>query len=358
MRFPKVYICILNWNSLPDTLECLQSVFSLDYQNFEVIVVDNNSSESPVESIASLYPDVKLIVSPANLGFTGGNNLAMAYAMENECDYMWLLNNDAVVEADSLRQLVEYAEANESVGLVSPVIYHFDDRSQGQFAGSRVNWKNLLIEPYTGAEDDASLREGEDICLVGAALLIKRRVVETIGYLNDAYFAYWEDTEYSLRSLCKGFRNAVCSSAKVYHKMVLGQLLLGGKKPHYYYFMWRNRFLLGREFSKSSQQKFRFFRQSLAAMLRSLGHCRRNGNMEGAAAILNGAWHGFRSVSGPMRSENAMPETLRKLFLLLAGSEPFFLANIINFDWRAIAGQFSRLRTRRGKKEEPLSCRG
>jgi hypothetical protein len=132
-----------------------------------------------------------------------------------------------------------------------------------------------------------------------------------------------------------------------------GQILTGGQKPHYYYFMWRNRFFLGRDFSRSSQEKFRFFSQSLADLLGSLGHCWRNGKPEGAEAILNGAWHGFKAVSGPMTSEQPMPGTLKKFFLLLARNQPFFLANILNGDLTAMAGQFSRLRSRLGRRQGP-----
>lgn len=347
---PKVYICILNWNSLPDTLDCLKSVFSLDYRNFEVTVVDNHSSESPIWAIKSLYPNAKLIVNKSNLGFTGGNNIAMAYAMQNAADYIWLLNNDAVVEPDSLRRLVEYAEADEAVGLVSPLIYYFDDRSKKQFAGSRVNWKNLSILYPSAEHIEAAFQEGKDICLWGTALLVKRRTAETVGYLNEDYFAYWEDTEYSLRSLCNGFRNAVCTSARIYHKLDLGQLQRGGRKRHFYYYMQRNAIFLSHGYLKGTRARFEFFRQCLATMLCTLGTCWRNGSIENVEAALNGAWHGLNSVSGPMTNENGMPRVLKKFFLLLAKTQPFLLANIIRLDWRAIVAQFSRLKTRPGER--------
>ncbi|MCL5405141.1 MAG: glycosyltransferase family 2 protein [Deltaproteobacteria bacterium] len=343
---PKVCISILNWNRLPDTLACLESVFNLDYPNFEVIVVDNHSSESPEETIRRLHPGAKLIINRANIGFTGGNNVAMAYAMQSGADYIWLLNNDTVVEPNSLRRLVEYAEANDSIGLVSPLIYYLDDMDRMQFAGSRVDWRNLRLTYPSESGDNGSFQEGEDVCLWGTALLVRRRVVEKVGYLNEDYFAYWEDTEYSLRSLRNGFRNAVCTSAKIYHDLDSNQLQTGGRKPHFYYFMCRNRLLLGHEYLRGVKARFEFLRQFLATMLCTLGLCHRNGNVENTGAVLNGAWHGLRSLSGPMTSKDQMPNALRRFFLLLARGQPFLLANVIMLDWRAIAGQFSRLRAR------------
>jgi len=86
MNCPKVFIIILNWNGLQDTLECLESVYKLDYPNFEVIVVDNGSSDESVAAISTNYPKVTLIVNKENLGFEGGNNVGIRYALEQNYD--------------------------------------------------------------------------------------------------------------------------------------------------------------------------------------------------------------------------------------------------------------------------------
>lgn len=109
MYYPKVYIIILNWNGLKDTLECLESVFKLDYLNFEVIVVDNGSTDDSVNVILKTYPQVRLIENRENLGYTGGNNIGMRYAIERDADYIWLLNNDTIVEEDTLGEACKYS---------------------------------------------------------------------------------------------------------------------------------------------------------------------------------------------------------------------------------------------------------
>lgn len=113
MSYPKVFIIILNWNGLEDTLECLESVFKLDYPNFEVIVGDNGSTDESVAIIRKTYPQVIMIENKENLGYTGGNNIAMHYAMDHLADYVWLLNKDAVVEKDTLSKLVRSAETSQ-----------------------------------------------------------------------------------------------------------------------------------------------------------------------------------------------------------------------------------------------------
>lgn len=107
MNHPKVYVIILNWNGLEDTLECLGSVFQMDYQNFEVLVVDNGSKDNSINFIKTKYPQVVLIENKENLGYTGGNNIGMRYALNNGADYVWLVNNDTVVMVDTLSKLID-----------------------------------------------------------------------------------------------------------------------------------------------------------------------------------------------------------------------------------------------------------
>lgn len=117
MKYPKVFIIIVNWNGLKDTLECLQSVFKQDYPNFEVIMVDNGSKDNSVQVIRNAYPQIILIENKENLGYTGGNNVGMHYAVNSGSDYVWLLNNDTVVEPDTLSKLVAAAKILQRLDL-------------------------------------------------------------------------------------------------------------------------------------------------------------------------------------------------------------------------------------------------
>jgi GT2 family glycosyltransferase len=193
---PKVFIIILHWNRLHDILECLTSVFELDYHNYEVVVVDNASQENSAHVILGKFPTVHFIRNTENLGFAGGNNVGMQYAMDHGAGYIWLLNNDAIATADSLRNMIELAQSRKEIGLVSPIIYYLNDADKPQWAGNYVDWRTLsIIGPEDNSNVEREFQGGNHVCLWGTALLVKSSVVDRIGYLNERYFAYWEDME-------------------------------------------------------------------------------------------------------------------------------------------------------------------
>ncbi len=140
----KVFIVILNWNGIADTLECLASVKKLDYPSCRTIVVDNGSDDGSPERLKAECPDIALIEHRANLGFTGGANAGIRYALAHGADYVWLLNNDSIVEPNSLSALVAAAKSDEAMGLVSPLIYDLSDERRLLFGGdwALLTWRN------------------------------------------------------------------------------------------------------------------------------------------------------------------------------------------------------------------------
>src|SRR3989344_7150633 len=129
---PKVFVIIINFNGWPDTQECLESLEKLlvsDTNSFEVVLIDNGSQNNfqfPISNFQKLK--IHEIYNKENLGFAGANNQGIKLALANNADYVLLLNNDATVEPDFLTKLVEEAEADESAGIVGPLIYFYDDR--------------------------------------------------------------------------------------------------------------------------------------------------------------------------------------------------------------------------------------
>ncbi len=145
---PKVYVIVLNWNNWQDTIECLESIFRLEYDNFQVLAVDNGSTDGSEEKIQEwaegesvsivrynretaeqggllekekdlTQPSIVFIQTESNLGYAGGNNVGMKYALnQDDCKYVWLLNNDTIIDRDALTEMVEMAEADETVGMV------------------------------------------------------------------------------------------------------------------------------------------------------------------------------------------------------------------------------------------------
>src|SRR5262245_40538905 len=125
-HFKKVAIIVLNWNGLSDTLACLASLRHLNYPNYEVVVVDNGSTDNSVVTLQAAYPEVTLLVTDENLGYVGGNNRGLEYARQTKADHALLLNNDTEVHPNFLGLLVEAVEQDPATGIVGPTIYYFD----------------------------------------------------------------------------------------------------------------------------------------------------------------------------------------------------------------------------------------
>jgi GT2 family glycosyltransferase len=330
---PKVFISILNWNGLADTLECLESIYKMAYRNYEVIVVDNASSDDSVSVIKEKYPQAVLIESKENMGFTGGNNIAMRYAMAHGADYVWLLNNDTVVEKSALSALVELTEKEQSIGLISPQINYSLKPDLPQFWGSYFDWESLEIkcpERNAGSINHA-YQIGKDVCLWGTALLIKRAVIENIGYLDERYFAYWEDTEYSIRSLQAGYRNVLYPGAKIYHKTLLPQGQ--ARTPHYYFYMLRNEYILKNNILKGTRTfdfKRRYFSKVFSLLSFFVKYNDRNAALMDAVAT--GVWNGMRYLGGPMSSAKEAPLLFKWSLVLMASYPPYFWSYLLNGD--------------------------
>jgi GT2 family glycosyltransferase len=329
--YPKAFISILNWNGLVDTLECLESVYKMDYPNFEVIVVDNASSDDSVSVIKEKYPQAILIESKENIGFTGGNNIAMRYAMEHDAEYVWLLNNDTTVERDAMTALMRVAQSSPSIGLISSQVHYHSIPDIPQFAGSYVDWELLEIEVSHSKKTKADpiFQTGSDVCLWGTALLIKRSVIDNIGYLDDRYFAYWEDTDYSIRSLKAGYKNVLCPESIIFHKNLPPQGQ--ARTPHYYFYIIRNEYFLKNNILKGKRNfdfKRKYFSKVFSLLSFIVKHKDRNAAL--MDAVTAGAWNGMQGQGGPMSSAKDAPLLFRWILALMAAYPPYFWSYLLD----------------------------
>lgn len=254
-----VSIVLVHFNSDAYTRSCLESLQAISSRlaKFQVVVVDNASKE-PYQLPEHLeQSNVTLIRSESNLGFTGGNNLGMAYAIEHfNSDFILLLNNDTVVDAQFLDALVKTALTQQKIGVVTSKIY-FAAGSEFHTSSYRKDELGRVLWFAGGSIDDDSLvcfHRGVDEVdygqfdhaiqtdfATGCAMLIKREVLEKVGMFDRRFFLYLEDVDLSVRAQAAGYQLAFCPESLVWHANA-GSSDGVGSTLHTYY-QTRNRFL-------------------------------------------------------------------------------------------------------------------
>ncbi len=243
---PKVFIIILNWNRWPDSLECLDSLKNNDYQNYQIVIVDNGSKKKPELSDAN----IKFIYNQENLGFSGGNNVGIKYALEKGADYILLLNNDTVVSRNFLSKLVGAGEKDKNFGMIGPKIYFENASKKIWSAGGKVNWLYNKGEMRGFGKIDKGRYDKPDIqeteYLTGCCLLIKREVIEKIGYMPEEYFLYYEDTDWSLKARKRGYKCIFVPKAVIWHKG--SKSSISGSSSYIYYHI-RNGLVMAKKYT-------------------------------------------------------------------------------------------------------------
>lgn len=221
MKQPLVYIVIINWNGYKDTSELLESLLKINYANFKIVVVDNNSSQSEAEKLRKNYSDkVHIIFCKDNLGFSGGNNVGINYSLEEKADYLLLLNNDTTVEANFLEFLVKKFETNNKTGIVAPQINYYDEPNKVWSEGgniSRIRGSGFAYSDKLKSEVEQSDKSVSFVS--GCCMLIRREVFETIGLFDERFFLYIEDTDFCYRAGKEGYKIIVSHDSIIFHKV-------------------------------------------------------------------------------------------------------------------------------------------
>lgn len=326
---PHVAIVVLNWNDGAATLACLEALQTTDYPHYSIIVVDNGSTDGSVQRIRD-HGSVDLVINNANLGYTGGVNVGIDRALKCGADYVWLLNSDATTQPDVLSRLVAAAEADQHVGLVSPVFHDPDRPEVAEFCLARFDPVSLSAtqtdDPATAAGWQRDHRD--QIILLGTALLIRRRLVETIGLLDPTFFAYVEDVDYCLRARAAGFRAVVVPTAVVFHTFKRPVDNPGDVPAYLHYFITRNYLLLWRKLPRPILLR----KATLWFLQQRLRQISRMRNIQPAVeAVLAGLWDGLRGVGGPYHHDRRAPWIVRATLgrhpdvwlAVLSGRNPF-----------------------------------
>ena len=227
---------VLNWNGGERTLAALGSLAGLD-----VICVDNGSEDGSADAVAARFPDVELIRTGVNLGFSAGNNVGIRRALSGGADWVLLLNDDAVADPGLATALGAAADARPDAGVLACKVYFAEPPDVLMYAGGRVN----LRLGYSGRQDgfgerdDGRFDELRDVeRATGAAMAVSRAAIERAGFLDEALFAYAEDLEWCVRIRNAGFAIVFVPAARVWH---VGSASTGGlRSPTSLYYDTRN----------------------------------------------------------------------------------------------------------------------
>ena len=291
--WPKVAIIILNWNGWKDTIECLESVFRNNYHNYQVIVIDNGSTDGSIEKIKAwtegkqevltpkplhpLYhlshPPIKkyipyiyyareeaekggnlkleekvtkewqeqrkyaskelnptshypliFIQTGENLGFAEGSNAGIRYILGKDgFKYVWLLNNDTVIDKNALSEMVKLSESDEKIGMVGSKLLYYDKLNIIQALGgtSQITWRSFGTSICSFEKDQIKFNNNFEIkgSPIGASLLVKKEVIETTGIFDENYFLYAEETDWGFRASKIGWKLFCSGKSKIWHKM-------------------------------------------------------------------------------------------------------------------------------------------
>jgi len=229
-----IYIIIINYNGIEDTMALLASIKKLQVKKINLIIVDNHSCGND-SAILNEYQgcELKIIELFENLGFSGGNNLGLKLALKEHADYILLLNNDTIVEPDFLRVLVDKFDKYPDIGIVSPQINYYSEPNKIWSAGGKISW--LRGSGFSDSEEKVKTQNDRFVDFVsGCCMLIKSEVFKKIGLLDENYFLYIEDTDFCQRTRRKGYKILVTSDCKIYHKVSSSTARVNTQLPLYY----------------------------------------------------------------------------------------------------------------------------
>lgn len=222
-KWPKVSIIILNWNNYEDTRECLGSLEKITYPNYDVIVVDNGSTDGSGERLSQEFSKYEFVFNQKNLGYAAGNNIGIKEAIERGAKYIYILNNDTVIKKNPIFPSIVTMEEDPQIGISGGTLYYYHKPDLIQNTGSYISFYTGKV--YTigdGEVDNGTLQfiqECKDVDFIcGAAIMIRRDVFNKIGMFDENFFLFGEDADLCFRAREQGFKVKHVPKSEVLHK--------------------------------------------------------------------------------------------------------------------------------------------
>ena len=291
---PHVAVVVLVLNRRDDTIQCLRSLERVRWHRLSLIVVDNGSTDGTAEAVRTTFPEVEVIRSEENVGFSDGNNIGIRAALEAGADYVMLLNNDTLVDEGAIEALVGEAQRRPDVGAVCPLIHYVDPPDRIWYAGARFDPRAVHNGRHTGygERDTGQYHSVREIGrATGAAMLVPREVIEQVGYLDGRLFIQVEDVDWSLRMRAAGYRILFVPQALVSHRVAMTS---GGERaPMTAYYEMRNTLFVSSW--HAPLRGLTRLRRELGSLAVHLLHARLAPNPVANARAVLGGWRDFRA---------------------------------------------------------------
>lgn len=341
-----VYIILVNWNGWRDTIECLESLFKLTYSAFTVIICDNASEDGSIDQIMcwsqgglvaeaadplyncylnpphpkpiwcaawhpglnwveSSHPRILLIPCHRNLGFAGGSNVGIRFALDQaDVEFVWLLNNDTVVQPDALVRLIEKMRSEPNIGICGSLLRYYAEPEIVQcFAGFGFNYWTARVLQIRVADSAGRMPTESEIepqlkYISGASMFLSKTFLENIGLMNEQYFLYFEEIDWATRARGK-YSLGYCHDSVIYHKE--GRAIGSSRKNEQRSllsesYLSRNRIIFTRTYLP--------WRTAVVMLWVTLVSAQRmlRGNYSSGLVMLKSAWSGlFRPLNRPSR---------------------------------------------------------
>lgn len=289
---PKIAAVVVNYNGKEVTLQAVASLRRMTYPNFDLVVLDNASTDGSMEALNHAYPDLLQVRVEVNEGASGGYASAFRWAMERDYDYVLLLNNDIEVEPDMLSRLVDVAESDSRIGCVGPKCYFHGDRQRLWSAGGILQFRESVTrERGYGEIDRGQYDQDEEVDYVnGCAILIRRAAAEAAGLWDALFYIRVDDADFCTRIKRHGFRCMYAHRAVLYHMVAY---TTGGYTSGRNFQFGRSAAIYVRRYAKPWQW-LSFFAFTGAAFIVAWLRELRRGNQAAAVAKLKGVREGLR----------------------------------------------------------------
>jgi len=297
MKSPHVFIIIVNWNGYKDTLDCLKSLHEITYKNYTIIIIDNGSTDNSINILRSTYPDIKILENSKNLGYTGGVNTGIKYAMQQNADYVLLLNNDTVVRSNFLQPLIDYVLKENNVGIVGSRINYFNNKDLTQsLGGSFSYYSSYPLKLLSHKQLSTYKDKPSDVDWVsGCSMLIRNSLLQKLIGLDDDYFLYVEDADICMRAGKLEYKVVIVPDSIVWHKT---KSSTGGEDSVVYdYYNSRNLLLFANKHLKKID-KFLYTINILRSRLLEILSLIRTRKKKRATAMIRGLLHGLLNIKG------------------------------------------------------------